>query len=70
MNNDIMQRLVSGYCPKHNEKRSIRVDYREVDMCGDPVTHYVKTGYCCEEQAFENCGFEPYPIFKKLSSSI
>ena len=70
MNGDIVQKTVSGHCPKHNVKKSIQVNYREVDMCGDLVTHYVINGYCCEEQAFKDCSFNPCPIFKKLPNSI
>jgi len=64
MNGDTTSRFVSGDCPVHHCKKTIKVDYTELSTCGNPVTSYGKIRYSCEDST-ESCKGK-CSIFSKL----
>jgi len=68
MNGDTTSRFVSGDCPVHHCKKTIKVDYTELSTCGNPTTSYGKVGCKCEDKT-DSCNENPEgmcPIFSKL----
>lgn len=70
MNGDIIQKIVSGYCPKYNTKNSIDVEYEEVRMVGDPKTYYKKGKYYCAKSDSQECNLNPCPIHSKAPNGF
>ncbi|QAT40871.1 hypothetical protein [Clostridium sp. JN-9] len=45
----------SGYCPELKKQNFLSVEYKPINLCGDPKTYYKCVSYTCEHQAFNGC---------------